>query len=91
MKIQDIFNLALKVGIESDFRGADGVQKLLDGKKKILVAEELNPYIEKEIKRIAKDANYKLEIFVKKPTCSYQKSFIVHVGLPRFTTLRQGS
>ena len=35
MKIADIYNLSIKMGIESDFRGADGVQKLLDLKKKI--------------------------------------------------------
>lgn len=35
MKINDIFQLAVKMGIESDFRGKEGVQKLLDGKKKI--------------------------------------------------------
>jgi putative NIF3 family GTP cyclohydrolase 1 type 2 len=34
MKIQDIYNLMIKMGIESDFRGADGVKKLLDAKKK---------------------------------------------------------
>jgi putative NIF3 family GTP cyclohydrolase 1 type 2 len=33
MKIQDIQKLAIKMGIESDFRGKEGVQKLLDGKK----------------------------------------------------------
>jgi putative NIF3 family GTP cyclohydrolase 1 type 2 len=34
MKIQDIYNLMIKMGTEADFRGAGGVQKLLDGKKK---------------------------------------------------------
>jgi putative NIF3 family GTP cyclohydrolase 1 type 2 len=34
MKTQDIYNLMIKMGIESDFRGADGVQKFLDLKKK---------------------------------------------------------
>ncbi len=33
MKIQDIQNLSIKMGIESDFRGKDGVQNLLDNKK----------------------------------------------------------
>ena len=33
MKIQDIQKLAIKMGTEADFRGTDGVQKLLDGKK----------------------------------------------------------
>jgi len=33
MKIQDIYKLAIKMGIDSDFRGAEGVQKLLNNKK----------------------------------------------------------
>lgn len=34
MKIKDIQNLSIKMGIEADFRGKDGVQKLLDSKNK---------------------------------------------------------
>ena len=34
MKIQDIHNLSIKMGIDSDFRGQEGVKKLLDSKKK---------------------------------------------------------
>ena len=34
MKTQDIHNLAIKMGIESDFRGKAGVQKLLESKKR---------------------------------------------------------
>jgi putative NIF3 family GTP cyclohydrolase 1 type 2 len=34
MKIQDIQNLAIKMGTEADFRGIDGVQKFLEGKRK---------------------------------------------------------
>jgi len=34
MKTQDIQKLAIKMGIEADFRGKEGVQKLLDSKKK---------------------------------------------------------
>jgi len=34
MKIADIHNLSIKMGMEADFRGRDGVQKLLDSKKK---------------------------------------------------------
>ncbi len=33
MTIQEIQNLSIKMGMESDFRGKDGVQKLLDNKK----------------------------------------------------------
>ncbi|MGA2418147.1 MAG: thiamine pyrophosphate-dependent enzyme, partial [Candidatus Staskawiczbacteria bacterium] len=41
------------------------ISNFLKGKKKILVAEEMNPYLEKEITRLAKDANAKAEIFGK--------------------------
>lgn len=41
------------------------ISNFLKGKKKILVAEELNSYLEKEITRLAKDANAKVEIFGK--------------------------
>ncbi len=41
------------------------IGSFIKGKKKILVAEELDPYLEKEIKRISKDANPKTEIFGK--------------------------
>lgn len=34
MKIQDIYNLMIKIGVEADFRGKEGIQKLLDSKKK---------------------------------------------------------
>lgn len=34
MKISDIQNLSIKMGMESDFRGKEAVQKLLDSKKK---------------------------------------------------------
>jgi len=35
MKIQDIQNLSVKLGTDSDFRGRDGVEKLLERKKKM--------------------------------------------------------
>ena len=34
MRIQDIYKLMIKMGTEADFRGKEGVQKLLDNKKK---------------------------------------------------------
>lgn len=34
MKIQDIQNLSIKMGIDADFRGVAGVQKFLDSRKK---------------------------------------------------------
>ena len=41
------------------------ISNFLKGKKQILVAEELKPYIEKEIIRIAKNTNPKMQIFGK--------------------------
>ena len=41
------------------------ISKFIVGKKKILVAEELEPHIEKEIIRIAKSINPKIQIFGK--------------------------
>lgn len=35
MKVEEIFDLAVKMGIDSDFRGREGVDKLLQRKKKI--------------------------------------------------------
>ena len=34
MKTNDIYNLMIKMGIESDFRGVAGVQKFLENKNK---------------------------------------------------------
>jgi putative NIF3 family GTP cyclohydrolase 1 type 2 len=51
MKIQDIYNLSIKMGIEVDFRGRDGVQKLLDSKKK-----KFNNLSEKDKLEFDKDA-----------------------------------
>jgi len=71
MKIQEIFDLAIKMGIESDFRGKEGVQKLLDRKKKKYEAlsekakEEFdkealtNPYLDTRIYNIAEDKEIK--------------------------------
>ncbi len=41
------------------------IANFLKGKTKVLVAEETDPYLEKEIVRIAKDANCKVKIFGK--------------------------
>ncbi len=51
MKIIDIYNLAIKMGIESDFRGKEGVQKLLDSKK-----QKFDKMSEKEKEEFDKDA-----------------------------------
>ena len=71
MKIQDIYKLAIKMGVESDFRGKDGVQKLLDGKKQKFEKssakdkEEFdkdaleNPYLDSGVYNISNDKEIK--------------------------------
>lgn len=71
MKIQDIQKLSIKMGIDSDFRGSDGVQKLLDGKKQKFEKlsgkdkEEFdkdaleNPYLDSGVYNIADDKEIK--------------------------------
>jgi putative NIF3 family GTP cyclohydrolase 1 type 2 len=71
MKIEEIFELAIKMGIDVDFRGKEGVQKFLDGKRKKYESlndkekeefdtEELyNPYLDSRIHNIAKDKEIK--------------------------------
>jgi len=71
MKTIDIFNLAIKMGIDADFRGRDGVQKLLDKKKKKYESlsendkkdfdkEALeNPYLDSGVYNISEDKEIK--------------------------------
>jgi len=71
MKISDIQKLAIKMGIESDFRGKKGVQKLLDSKKEKfekLSAEDKkefdkdaleNPYLDSGVYNIADNKEIK--------------------------------
>ncbi len=71
MKIQDIHNLAIKMGVESDFRGAEGVQKLLDSKKKNFdkMSEKekgefdkdalVNPYLDSGVYNVSDDKEIK--------------------------------
>jgi len=71
MKIQDIQNLSIRMGMSSDFRGRDGVQKFLDNKKKKFQKlslpeqdefdkEELeNPYLDSVVCNIAEDKEIK--------------------------------
>ncbi len=71
MKIQDIQNLSIKMGMEADFRGKDGVQRILDKKKKKF--EEMsekqksefdmesltNPYLDSSVYNISDDKEIK--------------------------------
>jgi len=71
MKIQEIFDLAIQMGIDSDFRGKEKVAKLLERKKKKYEAlsekdkEEfdkealVNPYLDSRIYNIAEDKEIK--------------------------------
>ena len=42
------------------------IQNFIKNLKKVLIAEELEPYLEKEVERLAKEVNCKLEIIGKK-------------------------
>lgn len=71
MKTQDILNLAIKMGMDADFRGREGVQKLLDTKKKKFekLSEKekgefdkdslVNPFLDSGIWNIAEDKEIK--------------------------------
>ena len=71
MKVNEIYNLAIQMGIEADFRGREGVEKLLKRKKEKY--EQLppkekegfdleslkNPYLDSRILHIAEDKEIK--------------------------------
>jgi len=71
MKIKEIHNLAIKMGIESDFRGKQGIEKILkrrkekfeklDDKEKKEFDQEIlsNPYADSRILNIAEDKDIK--------------------------------
>lgn len=71
MKINDIYNLMLKMGIESDFRSKEGVRKILDTKRKKfekLSDEEKsefdrealeNPYLDSGVYNVSEDREIK--------------------------------
>lgn len=71
MKIQEIYNLAINKGIEADFRGKEGIEKLLKKKKdkfdKLSEEERAdfdkealeNPFLDSRILNIAEDKDVK--------------------------------
>ena len=71
MKINDIYNLIIKMGMESDLRGKESVQKLLDRKKKnfeSLSAQDkeefdkealTNPYMDSGVFNVSDDKEIK--------------------------------
>lgn len=75
MKVKDIYNLSIKMGIDADFRGREGVEKILKRKnekyekmpeeeKKYFDKESLtNPYLDSRIYNIARDKEIKKILF----------------------------
>lgn len=71
MRIQDIYNLMIKMGTEADFRGKQGIQKLLDRKRKSFekMSEEEkqefdkealeNPYMDSGVYNVSEDKEIK--------------------------------
>lgn len=71
MRIKDIFNLAIRMGIRADFRGQDGIEKFLKRRKekyeKLSEKEKAefdlegleNPYLDSRILNVAKDREIK--------------------------------
>ncbi len=71
MKIAEIQNLSIGMGMESDFRGKDGVQKLLDSKKSSFLKLSLkdqdefdkealeNPYMDSGVYNVAENKEIK--------------------------------
>jgi len=67
MTIREIYNLAIEMGIKTDFRGEQGVRRFLDGKKKIYEKMDEkeksefdrdaleNPYLDSAIHNISED------------------------------------
>ena len=62
------------------------IKNFISGLKKVLVVEELEPYLEKELARIAKESNCKLEIFGKNliPEVGELKPEIVLTAIAQF-------
>jgi len=63
------------------------IANFLKGKTKVLVSEEMTPYIEKEVIRIAKDANPKVKIFGKDilPEIGELNSELICIALAKIT------
>ncbi|MDD2732018.1 MAG: Nif3-like dinuclear metal center hexameric protein [Candidatus Pacebacteria bacterium] len=71
MTINDIYNLAIKMGIDSDFRKEEGIKKMLEGKRqrfeKMSELEKqefdkeafINPYLDSRIYNISEDKEIK--------------------------------
>jgi len=66
------------------------IKEFIKGLKKVLIVEELDPYLEKEVERLAKDANCKLKIIGKEllPEVGELKQEQVILAVAKFTNTR---
>lgn len=66
------------------------IKKFIKNTKKVLIVEELEPYLENEVERLAKDANCKLEIRGKKllPEVGELKPEFVGLAIAKFTNTK---
>ncbi|MFH1462663.1 MAG: thiamine pyrophosphate-dependent enzyme [bacterium] len=63
------------------------IKSFIRGLNKVLVVEELEPYLEKEVERLAKEANYRLKVIGKEllPEVGELKPEIVTQAIAKFT------
>ena len=63
------------------------IKNFIKNLKKVLIVEELEPYLEKEVERLAKEANPKLKIFGKNllPEVGEFRPEIVRLAITKFT------
>jgi len=66
------------------------IKDFIKGLKKVLIVEELEPYLEKEVERLAKEANCKLKVVGKQliPEVGELKPEIVTLALAKFTNTK---
>ncbi|MDO8436325.1 MAG: thiamine pyrophosphate-dependent enzyme [bacterium] len=66
------------------------IKTFLRGLKKVLIVEELEPYLENEVARLAKEANCKLEVVGKKllPEIGELKPEIIISAIAKFTNYK---
>jgi len=66
------------------------IKDFIKGLKKVLIVEELEPYLEKEVERLAKEANCKLKVVGKQliPEVGELKPEIVTLALAKFTNAK---
>jgi len=95
MEAQKELNLnlpTLKLGLFYPL-AKEKIKNFIKNLKKVLVVEELDPYLEKEIERLAKEANPKLQIFGKNliPEVGELKPEIVTFAVAKLTNKKYKS